>query len=71
MSGEIRASLLSMEAEAEFLRREIELNGTRVHFRSSKSKSEAEVGENRAECLEKWMKVSRYWDAERRRLFRS
>ena len=35
MSGETRASLLlSMEAEAEFLSRETELTGKRVHFRS-------------------------------------
>ena len=58
-----------MEAEAEFLRREIVLNGTRVQFRLLKAKSKAEVVVSRAECLERWMAVLRYWDAECKKFF--
>lgn len=65
MRGEIRACTIAMEAQAEFLKREVKLNGMRVLFRLLKGKSEAEVGEIRAECLESKVGVVRLEDAER------
>lgn len=69
MSGEIRTSLLNMEYEADFLGEKIKWNGTFLHWRLPKAKSEAELGEIRAKCLERWMGVLKYWDAECRKFF--
>ena len=62
LRGEIHASLLAMEAEAEHLRREIECNFWRWHFRTGRQRQEEDLGRQREDCQRRWLGLLKGWE---------
>ncbi|KAM0798097.1 hypothetical protein BDR22DRAFT_860476 [Usnea florida] len=62
LRGEIYASLLVTEAEAEYLRREIECNFWRWHFRTGRQREEEDLGREREGCRRRWLGLLEGWE---------
>lgn len=69
LRGEIRESLLAMEAEAEHLRTEIECNFWRAYFRTGRQREEEDLGRQREECRRRWVGLLQGWERECRRYY--
>ena len=51
-----------MEAEAEYLRREIECNFWRWYFRTRRQRDEEDLGRERERCRRRWLALLEGWE---------